>query len=144
MPGQLRSVEEIREFAFAGNARLTLVSKRTGARFTFKIRKPSPEKPHFVTLFTGTDNMADYTFLGTIFQQGYYAHGSRSKIPVDAPAARAFEWFYLKLTKGELHPDVEVWHEGRCGKCGRPLTVPESIANGLGPECIKSIRRSQS
>jgi hypothetical protein len=31
--------------------------------------------------------------------------------------------------------DLEVWHEGRCGACGRRLTVPESIERGLGPEC---------
>jgi hypothetical protein len=28
-----------------------------------------------------------------------------------------------------------VWHEGRCGRCGRKLTVPESIESGFGPEC---------
>jgi hypothetical protein len=33
--------------------------------------------------------------------------------------------------------------EGRCGKCGRTLTVPSSIATGLGPECIKSISKSE-
>jgi hypothetical protein len=30
---------------------------------------------------------------------------------------------------------MELWHEGRCGKCGRALTVPESIESGLGPVC---------
>lgn len=34
---------------------------------------------------------------------------------------------------------VEVWHEGSCGRCGRKLTVPESIANGLGPECAEKV-----
>ena len=27
---------------------------------------------------------------------------------------------------------IEIWHEGKCGKCGRTLTVPDSIINGLG------------
>lgn len=30
---------------------------------------------------------------------------------------------------------LQVWHEGRCGRCGRKLTVPSSIETGLGPEC---------
>ncbi len=30
---------------------------------------------------------------------------------------------------------LEVWHEGCCGKCGRKLTDAESIARGIGPEC---------
>jgi hypothetical protein len=37
-------------------------------------------------------------------------------------------------------PDgVVIWHEGRCGRCGRRLTVPESIESGYGPECIGKI-----
>src|ERR1700675_3055956 len=24
---------------------------------------------------------------------------------------------------------------GKCGRCGKPLTVPESIASGFGPDC---------
>ena len=31
------------------------------------------------------------------------------------------------------------WHEGRCGRCGRKLTVPESIEAGYGPECINLV-----
>jgi len=30
---------------------------------------------------------------------------------------------------------LEIWHEGRCGRCNRKLTVPASIALGIGPEC---------
>jgi len=32
-----------------------------------------------------------------------------------------------------------VFHEGACGRCGRTLTVPESIASGFGPECIRYV-----
>ena len=38
-------------------------------------------------------------------------------------------------TKAALPKTVEVWHEGICGRCGRKLTVPESVERGLGPEC---------
>lgn len=30
---------------------------------------------------------------------------------------------------------AEFWHSGRCSKCGRELTDPVSIENGLGPVC---------
>jgi hypothetical protein len=33
----------------------------------------------------------------------------------------------------------KVHHEGRCGRCGRTLTVPESIESGIGPECAKKM-----
>lgn len=33
----------------------------------------------------------------------------------------------------------KVHHEGKCGRCGRELTVPESIESGIGPECAKAL-----
>lgn len=32
-------------------------------------------------------------------------------------------------------PGLQIFHEGRCGRCGRVLTVPESVETGFGPEC---------
>jgi hypothetical protein len=53
---------------------------------------------------------------------------------------RGFGWLWRRLTQGQDLPDkVEVWHEGRCGKCSRRLTVPESIATGLGPVCASRL-----
>lgn len=28
--------------------------------------------------------------------------------------------------------------EGRCRRCGRPLRDPSSVAEGIGPECVKA------
>ena len=53
--------------------------------------------------------------------------------------ARAFEWLWRMLKSAKpLPPTFEFWHEGRCGKCGKKLTTPESIERGLGPECAKN------
>jgi hypothetical protein len=51
----------------------------------------------------------------------------------------AFAWFWDRLRNGNLPEQVEVHHEGRCGRCGRALTVPESIESGFGPECINHV-----
>lgn len=142
---RMLSVSDVREFVLAGNARLTLVSKRTGTRFTFKIRQPKPDQPHFVSLLTQPDNERGYTFFGTIFEGLHFRHSPRASLENVAPGPAAFRWFWRSLTtQNELHPQLEVWHEGRCGRCGRTLTVPESIENGLGPECIKRVGRNHS
>lgn len=121
-------------FALAGNATFTVTSKRTGTRFTFKVRQPSPTSPHFVSLLSGADNESDYQFLGTIFNGADYRHGKKSRITADAPSAVAFAWVWSHLDN--LPADkVEVHHEGKCCRCGRKLTVPESIESGIGPEC---------
>lgn len=50
--------------------------------------------------------------------------------------AKVFPWLWSYINAArDLPVQVEVWHEGRCGHCGRRLTVPESIADGLGPRC---------
>lgn len=145
---QIADAAHVRKFLLAGNARFTLVSKATGTRFTFKIRVKFDEnsvedKPsiYFVSLLNGPDNEGDYAYLGHIWpDRGIYQHGRKSKIGADAPSARAFDffWRYLQL-HANVHAGIEFWHEGQCGRCGRALTVPESIASGFGPECITKI-----
>ena len=137
----LTTVENVLAFALAGNATLTLVSKRTGTRYTFKLRQPEPAKPWFVSLLTGTDNQSDYTYVGMIHPQSRAFTLTRgSRLTFDAPAVVAFRWFWQGMRANVMPSQLEVWHEGKCGRCGRKLTVPESIESGFGPECIK--RRS--
>jgi hypothetical protein len=142
--GRLRTAVAAKAFILAGSATVTFVSKKTETRFTYKIGVPDDEndKRHFVGLLNGPDNESNYTFLGTIFGGEKFRHGKKSKVGADAPSARAFDWVWNKLTAGQLPADVEVWHEGRCGRCNHKLTVPESISTGFGPECVKHIGHS--
>jgi hypothetical protein len=47
--------------------------------------------------------------------------------------------YVLNKLKTNKTTEFEVWHEGKCGKCGRALT-PSSILTGIGPECSKVIK----
>jgi hypothetical protein len=124
--------EHRRAYLLSGDATATVVSKKTGARFTYRVRKGEDKlSPHFVSVLTGPENTSNYTFLGTIFADGAYRHGKKSPIPLYAPSAAAFAWSWAHLESEEL----QVYHLGRCGRCGRPLTTPESIERGLGPVC---------
>jgi hypothetical protein len=131
---RMTDVAQIKTFVRGGKARFTLVSTATGVRVTFKVSASKDGKVHFVKVLTGPDNVNAYTFLGTIFSDGAYRHGRNSQIGHDAPSAKAFAWFFDHVAIGDVSK-VEFWHEGRCGRCGRVLTVPESIATGFGPEC---------
>jgi Family of unknown function (DUF6011) len=141
---QFTSADDVRNFALAGHAILTLRSAASGTRFTYKISVCKDKlNLWFVGLLTGSDNTSDYSYLGTIRAgqatldgQPVYAHGRKSKIGDDAPSAKAFAWAWRHVTeKRTLPAALEVWHEGRCGRCGRLLTVPESVARGIGPDC---------
>lgn len=134
---QLSTPDLFLAFALAGNATFTLVSKATGQRFTYKVVE-SDRQPgfYFVRVLRGSDNEGDYTYLGTLAADGLvYRHGRKSPVGEDAPSAKAASWFFGRVKQDHLPTTCEVWHEGRCGRCGRKLTVPTSIATGLGPEC---------
>lgn len=134
---ELRSPAVTVAFMLAGNAHVTFQSRRTGTRFTYRVRAANShssqgEAPYFVAVLTGPDN---YEYLGCIYRRTNYAHGRKSHISTEAPSAVAFGWVWRYLTSGRMHPDLAIYHEGRCGACGRRLTDPTSIETGLGPKC---------
>lgn len=128
-----------KDFVLAGNARFTLVNEETGNRLTYRVRE-CEDKPslHFVSVLSGPDNENHYSYLGCIWDGQTYKHGAKSKISEDAQSAKAFTWLWKRLDSGaELPEQVKVYHEGYCGRCGRLLTVPESVESGFGPVCTK-------
>jgi hypothetical protein len=138
MRGQLTSAADAFAYLTAGKATVTLVSKKTGTRFTYRVSISPDSQCHFVSLLAGPDNSSDYQYLGRISRNVYW-HGRKTPRPGDigrdAPSAKAFDWAWRALVKGTLPDQLEIWHEGRCGRCARRLTVPSSIERGFGPEC---------
>jgi hypothetical protein len=63
----------------------------------------------------------------------------------DAVSYKAFNFFFNLLNKDKTHDDINFYHRGTCARCGRTLTVPESLVNGFGPECngLKSKKSSE-
>jgi hypothetical protein len=136
----------LRDFIMGGKAIFTVKSGKTGKHFTFKVIPPKKEDKdkspvYFVKVLTGSDNTSNYTYIGHIWRDSFtFVHGKKSRIGADAPSVVAFSWLMRKV-KSEDVPmlsKVEVWHEGRCCRCGRLLTDPLSIELGIGPECRKT------
>jgi len=138
---QLTTIDRTRAFILAGRAMFTLVSKKTGVRYTFRITQPDDAKEHgpwFVKVLTGADNTSDYQYIGCMWRRGPMEVVFKTKAGANnTRIIGAFRWFMDTINAGDLaaFEQVEVWHAGRCGRCGRTLTVPESIETGLGPVC---------
>ena len=137
--GQLSESNAL-DFMLAGNSTFTLVSQKSGERFTYKV-KPSEQVKgaFFVSLLTGPNNVEDYRYLGMIFTYGRAPHvrlTKASRMSAESPAVKAITWTVARLAL-QLSTGVQIWHEGKCGCCGRALTVPESIASGIGPVCAQ-------
>jgi hypothetical protein len=134
---RLNDAETSVRFMLAGDAHITFVSQRTGVRFTYRVAAPKKNAQatvRFVSVLTGPDS---YSFIGTIFveRNAFVWSSTKSAIGADAPSVKAFAWTWRHLASGDMPAEIEVWHEGKCGKCGRRLTDPASIASGLGPIC---------
>ncbi len=132
---QFNNAQDARRFLWGGNARVTIVSKKTGVRYTYRVRRVEGEDDkYFVSLLTGSDNETAYTYVGMV-KAGEFRLTKASKYKDTSSPVRGFRYLKSKLDVGVLPDDLEAWHEGRCGRCGRALTVPSSIARGIGPEC---------
>lgn len=142
-----------KDFILAGNAIFTVTSPEldtgrpeldTGHQ-TYRVRLVHFEDDlrdwYFVDLLTGPDNTHDYTYLGRLDKSsGRLLRTSKSPAwLVDAVLWSVLEEVTFAVWSGDWTgkalEDVEVAHAGKCGRCGRLLTDPESIELGIGPVC---------
>ena len=125
-------------FIKAGKAIFTVKNPQTGNHFTFRSKKLENQDVWFISVLTGPNNNEHYTYMGTLFGDTFRST-KNSKIGNDAPSFKAFSWIWAHLVRNTLPRPVELYHESRCGRCGRRLTTPDSIETGFGPECIHHV-----
>lgn len=131
---RITSPSQAIRFLLAGRATVTFKGRES--RFTYEVSLPKDKETgkvdrncdfFFVSVLTGP---SQYQYIGYI-RRGVFFWGRKSKIGEGAMSVRAFIWTYKNLLRDRIPEALEVWHEGACGRCGRLLTVPESIASAL-------------
>lgn len=125
----------------AGNAIFTC-HNATGTHFTYRVKHAGRgnaldrTSPLFVSVLTGPDNGSSYTYAGIVGKDGSVRLTQKSGFKDDSLSVRVLRWFLVLLRDGKTIPEgYGIHHEGRCLRCGRRLTTPESVERGLGPEC---------
>lgn len=134
--------KSIEQFITAGKAIVTLESEKTGAHLTYRISKTEDGNAFFVNLLTGPQNTSDYTYLGMLAGKPEDRHlklTAKSKMKADSRPVLAFAYVWDRVFAGKMPAQAVVRHEGKCGCCGRALTVSASIDRGIGPECAKKV-----
>lgn len=121
------------EFILGGKAIFTTLNTQTGNRFTFKVNKGKKDI-YFVSVLTGP---SIYEYIGTFTSSTSFKIGQKSRITEQSTSYKVFYYILNHLRKGDLLPQIEIWHEGKCAKCGKSLTDPDSIKTGWGPYCRK-------
>lgn len=132
------------DFVKAGKATFTLENKVTAKHLTFRVTRSKPTERHpvpafFVLVMKGSDNEGDYSYMGVLnTRTNQLTMTARSRFAADSVEVRAFNYAMARIAAAAPDTDkVTVHHEGRCGRCGRLLTHPDSIESGIGPECGK-------
>lgn len=125
------------KYVKAGNATITLRSEDTGVYYTYKICKHSEKNLWFVSLFTGHNNDEDYSYIAYFLDDNVLKTSAKSKLTADAVPVKAFDYFMKHINN--VPEKLSVFHSGKCCRCGRTLTTPESIQSGIGPECAKLV-----
>lgn len=126
--------------ALAGNSIFT-VENNSGEHRTFKIRKSEDGNIHFVSVLSSPE---DYSYMG-ILRYDQYGNFSckatrKSTFNSESKAMRIFNFAARVIQETQELPEgYDIHHEGRCCRCGRRLTTPESIKAGIGPECANKI-----
>jgi hypothetical protein len=97
----------------------------------------------FVKLLTGPDNTKDYSYLGILNPEtGQVRTTPKSILHNENIEVRLLNRMLALVWSDDTSVISErgfkLHHEGRCGKCGRVLTTPESCQIGIGPECLKN------
>jgi len=139
-----------KEFVLAGRALFTLdvpeewrrrhhsEANPTRPHFTYKVTRKPRSDWYFVSAREGSD----YAYLGTLDSQtGQVRIAKNSAFNEDEWAVRLIRRALPYVWAGNLTPlheaGFDLHHEGKCGRCGRELTDPDSISRGLGPDCLK-------
>jgi hypothetical protein len=140
-----------KDFVLGGKATLTLAipaafaeEKGINPHYTFKVahKAATAEWPesYFVSLLTGPDNWANYTYAGKLDPAtGEVKATKKSCLQQDSLPLRLLNRALGLVWGGDTTPLTDagfgLHHAGKCARCGRKLTVPASILTGFGPEC---------
>lgn len=91
-----------------------------------------------ISKLTGSDNTSNYTGLAHIENDGSLRIWQKSNL---SDAQKRSLTYFLTCILNDATPYGKAYalKSGNCFRCNRLLTNPESIDNGIGPECIKKM-----
>lgn len=118
-------------YILGGKAKVMFKNIETGNKYWFRVQE-TKDNVWKIYLIHGIMTMT--TWLGNMGPDRLphlHAH-SRSDL---VQAGKVFAWVWKHIRQLDLPDKIEIWHEGRCSVCGRPLTNEQSLIDGMGPIC---------
>lgn len=127
----------VRRFILSGRARFTLIDERTGGRWAFKISKSSTKLNVWLANYRVRSDR--FFYMGQIHQglsgKLLLVRTHNSLLANWNPKWVDLERLITGLNNNCIPAGMQIWHEGRCGKCNRVLV--DGNITGIG-ECCSS------
>lgn len=139
-----------KEFVLAGKAIFSVAppaefveANDCPEHWTFRVDHKEAEngrpEAFFVSLLTGPDNSSDYRYLAMLGRNGCVRVTAKSLAQEGSLVVRVLRRVLARIWTRDQDAILESgWslnHCGRCARCSRLLTTPESVDRGFGPEC---------
>lgn len=134
-------------FMLAGNSEFILYSTKTQDKFRYTLKKKKANKEsnneneeyiYFLNMYNnGSMEYQGIIAFNSSLNQFKFYKGSKGLGNSSDVRIRSLEFVLNKLFTGQTVGNLIVYHVGKCGRCGKKLTDPESILTGLGPSCSK-------
>ena len=131
---------------FAGRTRVTLKNEAKDTHVRLKIKE---KKERVNGKMVGTGRFFVYTSIlndgdtGWDFAATFYSDSKNYRLGRDHAAGSQVDRIMSFVSKALKNPSIlpqkgaGVYHEGRCCRCAMPLTHPDSIVLGVGPDCLE-------
>jgi hypothetical protein len=123
------------------NGKYSIASPK-GDHRTFDIRtakKGTLKGQRIVSLLIGPDNTNDYQGFGFVSEGGIKVWSKFRGQGTPSNHEKFAELLWSLATEGTASPyyvmGYRLLSEGKCIRCNRTLTHPDSIETGIGPEC---------
>lgn len=137
------------KFLFAGKSVFTVSNEETKEHFTFKVRARESEWPrgsgkrstsYFLNI-KASGGKYPFRYIGILEADGLVKTTGKSDFQPHEKEYKVGAWAAQTVIAGKMIPvKYHINHAGKCGRCARELTHPESLKSGIGPECAKFIQ----
>lgn len=130
---------------FAGRTRVTLKNNAKDSHVRLKVKE---KKERVNGKMVGTGRFFVYTSIlndgdtGWDFAATFFADSKNYRLGRDHVQGSQVDRIMNFVSKALKNPAIfgqknaSIYHEGRCCRCAMPLTHPDSIILGVGPDCL--------
>lgn len=129
----------LRRYVLGGRGVLTLLNPETKIHHTYTFRRPDDASPYpnDILFVYAVHNNSKLLYVGMV-ESGLFRLTKNSRFISDTPIVRGARYIMRLISDDHVFSitKMQIYHEGVCAICGRPLTGEHSLEEGVGPKCI--------